>query len=320
MARPGTFTAAFVATVAVIVPAAWHGLDATVEKDGKRVRPLQRTIELDGTRITLDVDHNLVTTGDSVVAKLQAFSDTPKRITVDITVMRSDDSFGSRVAAPPVAIDKEHITLDATPDGGKVAETKLTMVPTGHDNKVDWFRIIVSKHGAKLDGDEGTNEDAVGEVAAVGVLGWTHNDFAISIKPKGKITNGAPFDVSVRIKNTSGHAFKHTPYIHLGTSVGLYGLENREAEFTVEEAETDDGASGDDGNESERAFKAGAVQVQTYTVTPQHTDLENVTLVASAFIWDGEGPDSATAGAFDAKTFRVEPAPAPEHVPAVAKQ
>ncbi|MGE5186443.1 MAG: hypothetical protein ACM31C_30515 [Acidobacteriota bacterium] len=312
MARHRTFAAAFFATVAVVVPAAWHGLDATIDKEGKHVRPLQQEIDIDGARVTLDVNHNLVHSGDSVVAKLQAFSDTPKQVAVDLTLMRSDDTFGSRVAAPPKAIDKEHFTLEAGPDGGKVVETKLTMVPTGTGNKVDWFRIFVSKRGDKVDaysGEEGDDRTA----AAIGVLGWTENDFAISIKPKGKVDDGDPFEVDVRVENTTDHALKHAPYINLGTSVGLSGLQDTDA-FKIEDA------SDDDGTASEKRFRPGAVVVKKFTVTPQGTGAKEVTFVASAYVW-GEDISPIVAGAMDAHTFEVAPAPKHEEpTPAVAQQ
>ncbi len=316
MSRHRTFALAFFATVAVIVPAAWHGLDATIEKDGKHVRPLQQELQIDGARVTLDVDHNLVHTGDSVVARLRAFSDTPKQVAVDVTVMRSDDTFGSRVASPPSAIDKEHLTLEATPDGGKVVETKLVMEPTGKGNKVDWFRIFVSAKGERVNaysGDDDGDEGAVKTVAAIGVLGWTDNDFAISIQPKGKLTSGAPFEVDVRVENTSGHALPHAPLVNLGTSVGLYGLTSPD-DFKIANDESD----GDDDPYGKK-FAPGEVHVEKFTVTPGRADLKTVTFVASAYVWDEE-PGPISQGAMDARTFKLAPAPTPEAAPAVAQQ
>lgn len=304
-----TFAAAFFATVAIIVPAAWHALDATIDKDGKHVRPLQKEIEIDGARVTVDVDRNLIHTGDPVIAKLRAFSDTPKKVAVDLTVMRSDDTFGSRVAAPPKAIDLEHLTLDATPDGGKIVETRLVMEPTGAGNKVDWFRIIVAPKGEKPD-TFGGNEEA--DAAAIGVLGWTDNDFDISIHTKGKLVAGQPFEVRVRVENTSGRTLKHAPYINLGNAVGLYGLES-----------TDDFKIDDDSDSSDRydqKFRPGDVYVQKYTITPQNDETRDLTLVASAYLWSDE-PGPISEGAMDARTIKLAPAPAEDaKQPAVAQQ
>ncbi len=310
-----TFAAAFFASICFIVPAAWRGVDATIDKDGKHVRPLQQQIEIDGARVTIDVDHNLVHSGDSVIAKLQAFSDTPKQVAVDLTLLRSDDSFGSRVAAPPKAIDKEHFTLEAAPDGGKIVQTKLTMVPTGTGNKVDWFRIYVAKRGEKIDVYGGGEEGEHDTVAAIGVLGWTNNDFAISIKPKGKPTKGEPFEVDVRVENTTGHSLPHPPYVHLGTSIGLYGIESPDT-FKVEEGSDDD--SGDDSYS--KRFRPGEVSIQKFTVTPGDDAPDTVTLVASAYVW-AEEPGPISEGAMDARRIELAPAPKQEApAPAVAQQ
>src|SRR5947199_255506 len=174
MTRHRAFAAAFVATIAVLVPAAWHGTDATIDKDGKRVRPLQKEIMNDGARVTVDVDHNLVNIGDPVTVKLRAFSDTPKQVAVDMTVLQSDDMFGSRVAGPPHTIDREHFTLQATPDGGKVVDTRIAMKPNEGTDKVDWFRIYIAPRGAKVD-IHGGGDDAESGVAALSVLGWSTN-------------------------------------------------------------------------------------------------------------------------------------------------
>ncbi len=288
-----TFAFSFVATVGVIVPAAWHHLDATIAKDGKHVRPLRQELEVDGARVTLDVDRNLIHTGDRVTAKLRAFSATPKRVAVDLTVLRTNDEFGSRVAAPPKAIDKEHFTLEATPDGGKVVDTQLTMVPTGDNNKLDWFRIVVTPRGEKVDVFGNSEGDSA---AAVGVLGWTDNDFELSITHQGKLVAGTPFEVAVHIKNTTDHAIKHVPYVHLGTMVGLSGIEEGD-DVTIEEAKSND--------RYRRGIQPGKSVVLKFTATPKHDDLKSVTFVASAFIWGDDGPSPISSGAVEARTFKL---------------
>jgi hypothetical protein len=289
-----TFAISFAATVGVIVPAAWHHLDATIDKDGKHVRPLRQELEIDGARVTIDVDRNLIHTGDRVTAKLRAFSPTPKRVAVDLTVVRTNDEWGSRVAAPPKAIDKEHFTLEATPDGGKVVDTQLTMVPTGANDKLDWFRIIVTPRGEKVEPWGGIDET---RAAAVGVLGWTDNDFQLSITHKGKLVAGTPFEVAVRLTNTSDHVMKHVPYVQLGTQVGLSGLE--EGDVTIEDA--------DDHAERSSRLQPGKSVVQKFTVTPKTDDLKSVTFIASAYVWGEDGPAPITSGAVEARTFKLKP-------------
>jgi hypothetical protein len=290
-----TFALSFAATVGVIVPAAWNHLDATIDKDGKHVRPLRQELEVDGARVTIDVDHNLIHSGDRVTAKLRAFSPTPKRVAVDLTVLRTNDEFGSRVAEPPKAIDKEHFTLEAAPDGGKVVDTQLTMTATtGNGGKLNWFRIIVTPRGEKVDTFGNASGDSV---AAVGVLGWTDNDFKLAITHKGKLVAGTPFEVAVRITNTSDHVMKHVPFVQLGTQVGLSGLED--GDVTIEDA--------DDHAEHASRLKPGASVVQKFTVTPKQDDLKSVTFIASAYVWGNDGPAPITSGAVEARTFKVKP-------------
>jgi hypothetical protein len=303
------FAASFAATVAVLVPAAWHGTEATIEKDGKRIRPLQKEFSIGDVRVTVDVDHSLIRTGDPVVAKLRAYADQPTTVDVDLTVLQSDDAFGSRVAAPPRAIDKEHFTLEAKPDGGKIVDTRLVMTPNHAIDKFDWFRIFVAPRGAEVDSYGG--EDDGGGTAAISVLGVSDNDFDISIHPKGKLTSGAPFEVAVRVENTSTHALTHTPYIHLGTAVGLYNIEQGD-DFDIEEQSDDENYE-----DHPKKFKIGAVETVKFTVTPKRPDIKTVTFVASAYSWDEE-PGPVADAAFEAKTFKVKPAPAEAPVKEVA--
>ena len=297
------FAAGFALTVGVLVPAAWHGSDATIEKDGKRIRPLQKDFMVDGARVTIDVDRSLVETGDTVVAKLRAYSDVKQTVAVDLTVMQSDDQFGSRVAGPPHKIDKEHLTLEAAPDGGKVVMTKIAMKPNAGADKVDWFRIYAAAKGTSIDvyGGDGGDGDGPPAVAAISVLGWSTNDFGMTIKPKGKLTAGEPFEVAVRVENTTGHSLKHAPYVHLGTSVGLYGIEEGE-DFQIEEAD-DDESSDDIG----KKWRSGDAQTFKFKVTPKHGDINRVTFVASAYTWDEE-PGPIASGAMEARSFKIAPA------------
>src|SRR5437016_7056561 len=165
MARHNAFIAGFVVTCAIVVPIAWHPLDASLERDGKRVRPLQQEFVVDGTRVTLDVDHNLVLTGGSVNATLRAYSDTPKQVAVDLEVDYSFDLWGGRVSGPQKAIDREHFTLAAAPGGGKPVSTRLELNGKG---QVSTYRIYAMPRHHDL-GSESSNDT---EVAAVPVLAW----------------------------------------------------------------------------------------------------------------------------------------------------
>ena len=297
MARHIAFTAGFAATCAIVVPIAWHPLDASLEHDGKRVKPLQQEFEIDGTRVTLDVDHNLVLSGGAVNATLRAYSDTRKQIAVDLDVMRRVDLWGSRVAGPERAVDREHFVLDAAPGGGKPVTTRLVL---GGDGQVNTFQITAKPraHGA----DTESNDEVA--IAAQPVLAWHGNDYDMSIETEGKLVAGKPFTVAVRMKNTSNQGLEHVPSIRLGTEVGLDGVED--GDFTIDEV-----GSENEKPRYERTLPAGHVTTQRFVVTPKSDGVKQVTLVAEAFIY-GEDISPVEGGAMDAKTIRFKAAPPPK--------
>ena len=125
--------AAALVTIAVIAPAGWYVLDADIQTDGKRLRPLQQSFTVDGTRITLDVDRHVVMTGDTVTATVVAFNETAQPVTVDLWALHSSNYEGARVEQPWTPIDREVLKLTAmdvddqklsikNPKSGKSAE------------------------------------------------------------------------------------------------------------------------------------------------------------------------------------------------------
>lgn len=293
MPRHIAFTAGFVATCAIVVPIAWHPLDASLERDGKRVKPLQQEFEIDGTRVTLDVDHNLVLSGGAVNATLRAYSDKRKQIAVDLEVLRSNDLWGSRVAGPERAIDREHFLLTAAPGGGKPVTTRLVL---GGDGQVNTFKIMAMPRTGAV--DSSNSEIAL---AAQPVLAWHGNDYDMAIETEGKLVAGKPFTVAVRMKNTTNQGLLHIPSIRLGTEVGLEGVED--GEFTIEEIEPENAKP-----RYERELPVGRVFTQRFTVTPKSNDIKQVTLVAEAFVY-GQDISPVEGGAMEAQTIHFKPAP-----------
>src|SRR5258706_13142543 len=109
MSRTPHWLRAFLVTVGMVAPVAWHFTDADIQHDGKRLRPLQQSFTVDGTRVTLDVDRELVMTGDTVTAKLRAYGDKRKDIAIDLTLLHSSNYEGERVEMPWQAIDHEKL-------------------------------------------------------------------------------------------------------------------------------------------------------------------------------------------------------------------
>ncbi|HEU4730170.1 MAG TPA: hypothetical protein VFT22_19870 [Kofleriaceae bacterium] len=308
--------AAFLVTTAVIVPAGWHALDADIQSDGKRLRPLQESFTFEGTRITLDVDRHVVMTGDPVKATLVAYSDAPRQVALDLYALNSSNYEGSRVEAPWVPIDHETIKLTAAPGGGKPVSTliKLGERPEG-PALVDNFKIYVTPHGKKpprLEGDDRVDYEtgvSEGYAAAVGITGWSGDNLGMSIRTGGKPSSDQPFTVAVHIKNTSGQELARAPYVTLSTEAALEAKEGDDhdaAAVTIEQLDADAIADHD------VAFRRGQTMVVKFRVTPHKPGLRKMTFLASAFESDEE-PGPTTAGAMNARTFTLS-----DTTPAVA--
>ena len=279
------FVAGFAATCAVVVPLAWHPLDASIERDGKRLRPLEQTLAIGDTKITLDVDRAIVRTGDTVHATLRAFADKPKRVAVVLRVSQNHNYEGARVETPDVAIDREEIVLDAAPGGGKPVMTSLVLgKPVDRANLTDFFRIYIA---AKGESDH---------TAAATVIGWSGDSLDMEIIPKGPMTADAPFKVAVRVKNTTGRKLHERPWIRLGTSLGDGGIQDESDDFTIAAIDTK-------ARDEEAGFKKGATITEEFIITPKHPG-KRVTLVASAEVVE-DAPGPVSAGAMDAETFRL---------------
>jgi len=285
------FVAGFCATCAVVVPLAWHPLDASIDRDGKRVRPLQQTLELDGAKVTLDVDRAIVHTGDAVHATLRAYADKPARVAVTLRVTRNVNYEGARVETPDKPIDRETFVLDAAPGGGKPVQTTLVLgkLPD-RPNLTDNFRISIMPKGESKD-------DELPRVAAVNVIGWSGDSLDMEIVPRGPMTADAPFKVAVRVKNTTWKKLRARPWIRLGTSVGSGG------EIADDADDFDIAAIDTKGRDEEPEMRAGAVITEEFIVTPKHAG-KRVTFVANAEVFEME-PGPVTAGAMDLETFRL---------------
>lgn len=312
-----TTLAAFVLTIAVIVPAGWHALGADIQTDGKRLRPLQQSFVVDGTRITLDVDRHVVMTGDTVRATLVAFSDTAKPIAVDLYALHSSNYEGSRVDMPWIPIDRETLKLAAAPGGGKpvVTAIKLGELPD-RPALTDSFKIYVTPHGKKPprpEGDDAVDYDtgvSEGYAAAIEVTGWSGDNLKMTVAPEGRPTSDAPFTIAVRVKNTTGQSLVRAPAVSLTTEATLAGTEaanHEDAAVAIEQIETDVPEHDEDD-----AFDNGQAIVVRFRVTPRKPGLRKLTFLADAWEHDNV-PGPVTAGARDARTFTLS-----ETTPAVA--
>jgi hypothetical protein len=298
--------ATFLVTIGVFVPTM---LDANIEVDGKKLRPHQQSFEIDGTRVTLDVDRALVTTGDKVTATLVAYSDTPKPISLDLRLVQTHLQLGERISPPEHQIDREKITLQATPEGGKARVALVLGKPRKSLGQLDQFEIFVAAHGTPspashdFDGDADSGADywsasiEAGKAASVDVMGWSGNSIWMKTTAEGPIVVGQPFIVAVRVKNTTGRKLPMQPQVELVTGEELSGKASTDDKRVV--IDELDAQARDDS----RGVPKGGEIVRRFKVTPT-LPLNDITLAVTANAFDNDiGP--TLGGARDAITFHA---------------
>lgn len=144
----------FVATLGIAVPAAWHALGADIETNGKKLRPLEQSFTFDNTRVTLDVDRNLVMTGDKVTATVRAYGP-PRQVAIDLSVLQSNNYEGERVEEPAYEISHEKLLLTVLPDGGPVQTAHVKLGKrVSRLAMTDSFKIYITQHGHRPEREE----------------------------------------------------------------------------------------------------------------------------------------------------------------------
>jgi hypothetical protein len=303
--------AAFVLTLGVTAPAL---LDANIEVDGKKLRPHEQTFQVDGTRITVDVDRALVTTGDRVTATIVAYSDTPKQVQLDLRLVQSHLQLGERIEPPSHQIDREKITLQAKPEGGKTTVALVLGTPRKSLGQLDRFSIFVGPHGTpsptKPDYDGGADSGTdfwqanieAGKAASVDVMGWSGNSISMKTTVEGKIVAGEPFIIDVRVKNTTGVVLPNKPNVQVSTGATLSSSgDDDDVQIDALDADRDD-------NGVPQLIKRGAETVSRFRIAPKHAD-KQLTLAVSVDVFNtGIGP--MLGGARDAITFHAADADA----------
>ncbi|HEY1552460.1 MAG TPA: hypothetical protein VGG28_31750 [Kofleriaceae bacterium] len=309
MARP---LAAFVITLGIAAPAL---LDANIEVDGKKLRPREKTFQVDDTRVTIDVDRALVTTGDRVIATVVAYSDTPKKVQLDLRLVQTHLQLGERVEPPAHQIDREKLTLEATPEGGKTTVALVLGSPRKSLGQLDRFAIYVGAHGTpsptKPDYDGGADSGTdfwqanieAGKAASVDVMGWSGNSISMKTTVEDKIVAGEPFIIDVRVKNTTGSVLPNKPVVQVqtGATLALPGSDDDEIEIDALDVDRDD-------NGVPQPIKRGAETISRFRIAPKHPQ-KQITLAISADAYNtGIGP--MLGGARDAITFHAADADA----------
>ncbi len=132
-----TATISFVSTLALVLPAAWHSLDADAEHDGLRDRPPVAVVTVDGTKIEMTADQAQIPVGGDVHIKLVATADQKRDSDVEVQVLERTGSPNSRVSSPPITIATRQVHLVAGPSGGPVQD--LTFNPCARSGRRPWI-------------------------------------------------------------------------------------------------------------------------------------------------------------------------------------
>jgi hypothetical protein len=118
---------AFGVTSLLIVPAALHRLTAGPKQVARLVAPGAGSLELGGAKIDVSVDRSVVDPGDKVKITLVASADRAHKVTVGVLVLESMGTYHGRVPEPPIGIEHETLTLEATAGGGAARELAVRL-------------------------------------------------------------------------------------------------------------------------------------------------------------------------------------------------
>ncbi len=299
--------AAFFATLLIAVPAGWHALGADIQTDGPATRPKLKTLQVDGVKVSVELDRGVLMAGGTLKATLIATSEKSKTISLDVRALEDMGYGEERVANPPQQVGKRRITIESAPEGGKPVEVAFKLGSRGRKGAVSWYDIEVTKTGTKRTDDMfyAAEEDQLPIAASVGAATWTGNSIPLAIELPAVIPTDKPFTVAVRITNTTKKPIDWLEIDVGDQQLNYGGLEGElYAGHTGEQYEI--GAM--EGNYDNEPLEPGQQRVARFVITP--TDgtaaVKEYTIVAHAH---GSG-----IGAMDVMTFKptpVETAPTP---------
>jgi hypothetical protein len=309
--RPAT-VAACLATIAVVVPAGWHVLDADLRADGPAVRPARQVLEIGDTTVTLEVDRGVMPSGGTMSVTLVATGDA-REVALDLTAMEDNGIGGERVPNPPTIVERRVVKLHADPGGGPPVVASFQLGKKRGTGRLQWFDVVATPFARQKITDR---PEVGGDSAVVGLATWNGNTFPIAIEPPAKMPAEGPFTVAVRVKNTTGKPLQYLYNQLGGGTVDGYnvmggGIQIASDEYDVTEAEQPelqkpeaDAEAPFDDNDPDQ-LKPGAERLYIYTVTPRHPGVTHFTFIAHA--------NARTGGAFETlqldRPAVVEPGP-----------
>jgi hypothetical protein len=275
---------AFVATVAVVVPAGWHSLEADLDLEGAQARPLRKTLTIDGAQVTVDVDRRLVRSGGQVTVTLVGTAASAREVELDVRLLATRQETRHRVASPGVLQEEHHVTVTAGPGGGRPVAVPLTAAradrrPTGFDLYDLEILPTVEDFRTSPAGDP--------NVVRVGVIGWVGDSMPVKIVPTRPIPSEGPFEIDVTVENVSAR-----PLDYVFVDFGMPRFVENQFRF---EPEVDYLIRPSGEVHEDAPLAVGASRVITYTITPKHAGI--TTFPVLAMVRGLELPESRRNGA-----------------------
>ncbi len=286
--------AAFFATVLIAVPAGWHLLGADIQTDGPATRPKLKTLQVDGVKVSVELDRGVLMAGGTLKATLIATSDTPKTISLDVRAMEDMGIGEERVSNPPQQVGRRRITIESAPDGGKRVDVAFKLGERGRKGVVHWFDIEVTKAGVKRSDelfDNAEVDEGIPMAARVGAATWNGNSYPLAIELPAVIPADQPFTVAVRLTNTTK---KQIDWLNIelgGKEISYGGLDEL---YARSDDQGFDIAAADD-NYVDAPVEPGKQRVAHFVITPTKA-VKEFTVVAHA--------QSSGTGALEVLTFK----------------
>ena len=184
----------------------------------------QKTFSVDNTRITLDVDRNLVMTGDTVTATLHAIRAAAPGGDRSLDLLQTNNYEGERVEQPADRDRSREARVDRVarrrPHGARRTSGSARAGEARADRFVHGLHHAARSQAEKSEyifeqklGLRGRVE--AGNAAAISIMGWSGNSLAVKVVAETPLTSTTPFSLAVHVKNTTGRNLKAMPYATL---------------------------------------------------------------------------------------------------------
>lgn len=201
-----TGAVAFLATLALALPAGWSSLTAGPDNEGAAERPALATIQVGEAQVTVFSESTTVPVGGTLNLAMIATASSSRDADVKVTLYEQRSEPMSRMGSAPVEIETRTIHLVAAPEGGEPVAVKFklkgyvrqpTEDPIAVAGQATQYTVIIAPKSSE-------NWEGAGAVTAVA---YFPEAYALAIEPLA-VKPGENTEIVVRVKNTSGKQLK----------------------------------------------------------------------------------------------------------------